>query len=68
MPTAPNEISRVVLLKKHDSIVWKDNLYESRLVHEFKDFEDIWQAGDREVMNNYLDTSLNVMKVLEMAR
>lgn len=68
VPTAPSEISRVVLLKKHDSIVWKDNLYESRLVHEFKDFEDIWQAGDREVMNNYLDTSLNVMKVLEMAR
>lgn len=67
VPTAPNEISRVVLLKKHDSVVWKDNKYDSRLVHEFKDFEKIWQAGDIDTMNLYLETSLKVMKVLEEA-
>lgn len=67
MPTPPNEVSRVVLLKKHDSVVWKDNIYDNRLVQEFKDFEKMWQTGDKESMNHYLDISLSVMKVLEMA-
>lgn len=65
IPSAPNEISRVVLTTRDDSKIWQENKYNSRLVHEFKDFNRIWETNDREAMNRYLDTSLEVMKVLE---
>lgn len=67
IPSAPNEVSSVVLITKSNSIVWKENKYESRLVHEFKDFEHLWESNDRKAMNSYLDTSLEVMYVLEKA-
>lgn len=65
IPSAPNEVSRVVLITHGNSIVWNNNRYDSRLVHEFKDFEHIWETNDREAMNSFLDTSLEVMEVLE---
>lgn len=68
IPSAPNEFSRVVLIKNHSSDVWNNNKYDSRLIHEFKDFNLIWQANDYSTMNHYLDTSLQVMKVLEDSR
>lgn len=67
IPSAPNEISKVVLTTRNDSTIWNNNKYDSRLVHEFKDFERIWENNDRKVMDSYLDTSLEVMKVLERA-
>lgn len=66
IPSAPNEMSRVVLLKNKGSIVSQGNKYISRLVHEFKDFEQIWESRDYDAMNHYLDISLTVMQVIEM--
>lgn len=66
IPSAPNEMSRVVLLKNKGCIVSQDNKYISRLVHEFKDFEQIWESRDYDAMNHYLDISLTVMQVIEM--
>lgn len=68
IPSAPNEVSRVALNTRENSEHFERNKYSSRLVHEFKDFENIWQKGDREAMNGYLDTSLDVMEVLEKAK
>lgn len=65
VPSAPNEFSKVIFSSNNDHLVWQENKYESRLVHEFKDFEHIWETGDRNAMNKYLSTSLEVMKVLE---
>ncbi len=66
IPSAPNEMSKVVLLKNNASVVYQDNKYTSRLVHEFKDFEQIWEHKDYDAMNHYLDISLAVMQVVEM--
>lgn len=67
VPSAPNEMSRVVLLKNNGSVVYQDNKYTSRLIHEFKDFEQIWESKDYDAMNHYLDISLTVMQVVEMS-
>lgn len=66
VPSAPNEMSRVVLSKNNGNVVYQDNKYTSRLVHEFKDFEQIWESNDYDAMNHYLDISLTVMQVVEM--
>lgn len=68
IPSAPNEVERVVLLKNNGSVVFQENKYKSRLVHEFKDFERIWNNKDYDAMNGYLDTSLAVMQVLKEAK
>lgn len=68
IPSAPNEVERVVLLKNNGSVVFQENKYKSRLVHEFKDFERIWNNKDYDAMNGYLDTSLAVMQVLNEAK
>ena len=47
---------------KHTS--YQRNAYESRLAHEFMDFKDIWERKDYKRMEEWLDTSLTVMKVL----
>lgn len=65
IPSAPNEIERIELLKDKSCVVFQENKYKSRLIHEFKDFEQIWQNKDFDAMNHYLDISLSVMQVLE---
>lgn len=67
IPSAPNEVKKVTLTVDGSVQEWQNNKYESRLVHEFKDFERIWQSGDYDSMNRYLKTSLTVMQVLETA-
>lgn len=68
IPTAPNEIGRIVFLNNNGSAVLQENNYKNRLVHEFKDFERIWKSSDYDAMNHYLDTSLSVMDVLDKAK
>lgn len=68
IPTAPNEIGRIVFLNNNGSAVFQENNYKNRLVHEFKDFERIWKSSDYDAMNHYLDTSLSVMDVLDKAK
>lgn len=65
IPSAPNEVKKVVLTADGSVQEWQNNKYASRLVHEFKDFERIWQSGDYDSMNRYLETSLTVMQVLD---
>lgn len=65
IPSAPNEVKKVVLTADGSVQEWENNKYASRLVHEFKDFERIWQSGDYDSMNRYLETSLTVMQVLD---
>lgn len=64
IPSAPNSVERVVLLKNNGRVVFQENKYKSRLVHEFKDFERVWNNEDYDSMNDYRDTSLAVMQVL----
>lgn len=68
IPSAPNEVKKVTLTVGGSVQEWQNNKYDSRLVHEFKDFERIWQSGDYDSMNRYLETSLSVMQVLDSLR
>lgn len=65
--SAPNEVSEVILKKAGYNFSSDTNKYWSRLIQEFKDFEEYFATDNRKAMDDYLDTSLSVMKVLEQA-
>ena len=44
---------------------YQRNAYESRLTHEFMDFKDVWEKKDYKRMEEWLDTSLAVVKAIE---
>ena len=64
IPSSPNAAAAVSLTVNGKSEQWQKNKYSSRLIHEFKDFERMWQSGDYDAMSRYLDTSIAVVKVL----
>lgn len=68
IPAAPNEMTRLSLTVNGETQEWQQNRYASRLIHEFKDFERIYQEHDHAAMDHWLDTSLSVIQVLEKAR
>ena len=68
IPIPPNEIGKVTATIHGVTTEHQKNRYQSRLVHEFKDFEDMWERNDYKSMNHYLDLSLDVMETMEMLR
>ena len=64
IPSSPNAAAAVSLTVNGKAEQWQKNKYSSRLIHEFKDFERMWQSGDYDAMSRYLDTSIAVVKVL----
>ena len=64
IPTTANEFGKVEIMEQGKLTSYQRNAYESRLTHEFMDFKDIWEWKDYKRMEEWLDTSLTVMKVL----
>lgn len=68
IPSPPNAATKVTLTINGKTEEWQENQYASRLVHEFKDFERIWLSHDVTAMTQSLNTSIDVMEVLEGVR
>ena len=64
IPTTANEFGKVEIMEQGKLTSYQRNAYESRLAHEFMDFKDIWERKDYKRMEEWLDISLTVMKVL----
>lgn len=64
IPTTANEFGKVEIMEQGKLTSYQRNAYESRLAHEFMDFKDIWEQKDYKRMEEWLDISLTVMKVL----
>ena len=65
----PGELPSVDLcLRKQEPEHYALNAYSHRLAHEFKDFADIFAAGDFAARDHYLTISLQVAETAEKAR
>ncbi|MBQ5846615.1 MAG: Gfo/Idh/MocA family oxidoreductase [Selenomonadaceae bacterium] len=65
----PGELPSVDLcLRKQEPEHYALNAYSHRLAHEFKDFADIFAAGDFAARDRYLTISLQVAETAEKAR
>lgn len=67
---APNELNsfEIHLHKSGETTRYELNKYSHRMVHEFKEFEQIYRTNDFEKMRSELDVSLAVIRAAEKAR
>lgn len=65
IPTTANEFGSVEIMEGGKLTSYQRNAYESRLTHEFMDFKDVWEKKDYKRMEEWLDTSLAVVKAIE---
>ena len=64
----PNLLSSVeVAIHGEEPILYTPNHYNHRLCHQFERYRKIFQLQDYDAMNQALDHTLDVMKVLELA-
>lgn len=64
IPTTANEFGSVEIMEGGKLTSYQRNAYESRLTHEFMDFKDVWEKKDYKRMEEWLDTSLAVVKAI----
>lgn len=64
IPTTANEFSSIEIMEQGKLTSYQRNAYESRLAHEFIDFKNVWERKDYKQMEEWLETSIEVMKVM----
>lgn len=65
--TAPNIFGNVeIKIRDKEIECFNENKFENRMVHEFIDFGKIFEEKNYSAVEEYLKTSLNVVKILEM--
>ena len=64
----PNIFGRVEInLRDEDVKIFNQNQFENRMVHEFIEFGNIFEEKNYSAVEEYLKTSLDVIKILDMA-
>ena len=65
---SPNIFGSVEINLRGDDVkIFNENKFENRMVHEFIDFGNIFETKNYSAVEEYLKTSLDVIKILEMA-
>ena len=64
IPTPANEFGSVEIMKQGKLTSYRRNAYESRLAHEFMDFKDVWEKKDYKQMEEWLERSVEVVRVM----
>ncbi len=64
IPTTANEFGSVEIMEQGKLTSYQRNAYESRLTHEFIDFKDVWERKDYRQMEEWLDRSVEVVRVM----
>ncbi|MCR5077526.1 MAG: Gfo/Idh/MocA family oxidoreductase [Prevotella sp.] len=68
IPTPANFFSSVEIMAQGKLTSCQRNAYENRLTHEFMDFKDVWERQDYACMEEWLNTSIDVMWVMEKGK
>lgn len=64
IPTTANEFGSVEIMEQGKLTSYQRNAYESRLTHEFINFKDVWERKDYRQMEEWLDRSVEVVRVM----
>lgn len=64
IPTTANEFGSVEIMEQGKLTSYQRNAYESRLTHEFMNFKDVWERKDYRQMEEWLDRSVEVVRVM----
>lgn len=65
IPSTANSLEKVEMMIGGEKHVYQNNTYTSRLTNEFMDFKTIWENKDYGEMQQWLNHSLDVIRLLQ---